>query len=75
MKQQHNIQLEFDGKPEEVKKHLQFLLKELEAIGVEALVDTYKSNKMVRNQVKSKVEKFKKKKGEKKTSVFDKLPI
>ena len=75
MKQQHNIQLKFEGDPKELKKHLQYLLNELNAIGVEALADTYKNSKLVRNQVKSKVGSYQKKKGKtaKQASVFDKL--
>lgn len=76
MKQQHNIQLEFDGNKEDVKPNLQFLLNQLGPIGVEALVDAYKNSKMIQNEVKKRVKKYEKKKvnSQKKPSAFDKLP-
>ena len=76
MKQPHNIRLEFDGKPEELQKQLQYLVNELKPIGIEALVDAYQNSEMIRKEVNKRVKKYEKKqKTQSKKSVFDKLLI
>ena len=77
MKQQHKINLTFEGNQETIQTHLQYLINELDAIGIEALVDSYQNSKLIRSEVKKRVKKYKQQKAKespRKPSAFDKLP-